>query len=145
MENLLTVGEMAKRSGVPVSTIHFYESKGLIRSVRTAANHRRFPRAVLRRVAVVKAAQRAGISLTGIRDALRALPDDRPVSARDWERMSKRWKKDLEDRIERLCELRDQLGECIGCGCLSIASCPLYNPGDILANEGPGPRLLTPP
>lgn len=142
MEQYLTVGELAARSGVAVSTIHFYESKGLIGSVRNAGNQRRFERAELRRVAIIKVAQRAGISLGEIRDALSGLPAKRPISAKDWARLSKRWKKDLEERIGRLEELRDQLSDCIGCGCLSLDSCPLRNPMDVLAEEGPGPRLL---
>jgi MerR family redox-sensitive transcriptional activator SoxR len=140
--SLLTVGEIAARSGVAVSTIHFYEAKGLIRSMRNAGNQRRFARAELRRVAIVKVAQRAGISLTEIREALSTLPTDRAVSARDWARLSKTWKGDLERRIRGLTALRDQLGDCIGCGCLSLGKCPLWNPHDELAEEGPGPRLI---
>ncbi len=138
----LTVGEVAARSGVAVSTIHFYESKGLIRSERNAGNQRRFARSELRRIAVIKVAQRAGISLTEIRDALATLPKDRPISANDWAELSGRWKADLEERIHRLTAMRDQLGDCIGCGCLSLESCPLRNPMDVLGEEGPGPRLL---
>jgi MerR family transcriptional regulator, redox-sensitive transcriptional activator SoxR len=144
MEDLLSVGEVAERSGVPVSTLHFYESKGLIQSTRSAGNQRRFPRAELRRIAIIKVAQRAGIPLSGIRDALARLPTDRAISAREWSRISKRWKADLEDRIARLTALRDQLGDCIGCGCLSLDSCPLRNPMDVLGDEGPGPRLIDP-
>jgi MerR family transcriptional regulator, redox-sensitive transcriptional activator SoxR len=142
MSDLLTVGEVATRSGVAVSTIHFYEAKGLIRSQRNKGNQRRFERAELRRIAIVRVAQRAGISLGEIRDAFERLPTKRAVSAKDWARMSNRWKGELNGRIERLVALRDQLGDCIGCGCLSIDSCPLRNPMDVLANEGPGPRLL---
>ncbi|MBV9149223.1 MAG: redox-sensitive transcriptional activator SoxR [Candidatus Eremiobacteraeota bacterium] len=142
MSDLLTVGEVATRSGVAVSTIHFYEAKGLIRSERNKGNQRRFERAELRRIAIIRVAQRAGISLGEIRDALATLPTKRTVSAKDWARMSNRWKNELNGRIERLVALRDQLGDCIGCGCLSIDSCPLRNPMDVLANEGPGPQLL---
>jgi len=142
MAELLTVGEMAARSGVAVSTLHFYESKGLIQSERSSGNQRRFSRAELRRIAIIKVAQRAGISLSEIRDALSTLPKRRPVSANDWTQMSKRWKGDLDARIRRLTALRDQLGDCIGCGCLSIDSCPLRNPMDFLGDEGPGPRLV---
>jgi MerR family transcriptional regulator, redox-sensitive transcriptional activator SoxR len=138
----LTVGELAARSGVAVSTIHFYESKGLISSVRNAGNQRRFARAELRRVAIIKVGQRAGISLNEIREALSVLPADRPISAKDWERLSKGWRSELDERIGRLTALRDELGTCIGCGCLSLQICPLYNPKDVLAKEGPGPRLL---
>jgi MerR family transcriptional regulator, redox-sensitive transcriptional activator SoxR len=138
----LSVGELAERSGVAVSTLHFYEAKGLIHSVRTAGNQRRFAREELRRVAIVKVAQRAGISLAEIRNALAALPTNRTVSARDWRRLSAKWRDDLEARINRLTALRDQLGDCIGCGCLSLQSCPMRNPGDIYGDEGPGPRLI---
>jgi MerR family redox-sensitive transcriptional activator SoxR len=142
MTDMLTVGEVAARSGVAVSTIHFYEAKGLITSVRSAGNQRRFPRSELRRIAVIRVAQRAGISLGEIRNALEGLPATRAVSAKDWARLSKRWKDDLEERIRRLTSLRDQLGDCIGCGCLSLDSCPMRNPRDVLSQEGPGPRLL---
>jgi len=142
MNELLTVGEIAERSGVAVSTIHFYEAKGLISSSRNRGNQRRFHRSELRRVAVIKVAQRAGISLAEIHDALATLPTERAVSAKDWERLSRRWKHELEGRIKRLEALRDQLGDCIGCGCLSVKTCPLWNPQDELAAEGPGPRLL---
>lgn len=144
MKDFLTVGELAARSGVAVSTIHFYEAKGLIASVRNAGNQRRFARAELRRVAVVRVAQKAGISLAEIREALATLPTERAVSQRDWERLSRRWSNDLNDRIASLTALRDQLGSCIGCGCLSVKTCPLWNPGDELGNEGPGPRLIDP-
>lgn len=140
----LTVGEVAKRSGVSVSALHFYEAKGLIRSWRTSGNQRRFPREVLRRVAVIKVAQRCGIPLASIRTALATLPDGRAPTAADWRRLSSRWRAELEERIERLIGLRDQLTGCIGCGCLSIESCPLRNPYDVLGEEGPGPRLLDP-
>ena len=142
MPDLLTVGELAERSGVAVSAIHFYESKGLLGSVRTTGNQRRFAREELRRVAIIRLAQRAGISLGEIRDALATLPSDRAISARDWRRLSARWKDDLEARIHRLEALRDQLGECIGCGCLSLQSCPMCNPRDVLGQAGPGARLL---
>jgi MerR family transcriptional regulator, redox-sensitive transcriptional activator SoxR len=140
----LTVGEVAKRSGLPVSTIHFYEAQGLIRSQRTSGNQRRFARAALRRIAIVKVAQRTGIPLAAIRQALSALPTDRPLTAADWRRLSERWQADLDARIARLTRLRDQLGSCIGCGCLSLKDCPLRNPWDELAAQGPGPRLLDP-
>jgi MerR family redox-sensitive transcriptional activator SoxR len=142
MEKTLTVGEIASRSGVPVSTIHFYEAKGLIRSTRNVGNQRRFSRAELRRVAVIKVAQRAGISLAEIRAALSTLPDGRTLTAPDWAALSRRWKSELDARIERLTALRNQLGDCIGCGCLSLRSCPLRNPNDELGSEGPGPRLI---
>ena len=142
MEELLTVGEVAARSGVAVSTIHFYEAKGLIKSTRNAGNQRRFSRAELRRIAIVRVAQRAGISLADIRDVFAGLPTNRTISAKDWARMSKRWRDELDERILRLEALRDQLGDCIGCGCLSLNTCPMRNPMDVAGEEGPGPRYL---
>jgi MerR family redox-sensitive transcriptional activator SoxR len=142
MDETLSVGEFAARSGVAVSTIHFYEAKGLIGSVRTAGNQRRFARADLRLVAIIKVAQRAGISLAEIGEALASLPGEGRVSSSEWRRLSERWRNDLDRRIARLTALRDQLGECIGCGCLSLWSCPMRNPSDVLADAGPGPRLI---
>jgi MerR family redox-sensitive transcriptional activator SoxR len=138
----LSVGDVARRSGIAVSTVHFYEAQGLIRSWRSAGNQRRYPRGVLRRVAVIKVAQRTGIPLADIRAALEALPDDRMPSADDWRRLSAGWRADLDERILRLTQLRDQLTDCIGCGCLSLTACPLRNPNDTLGGAGPGPRLL---
>lgn len=140
----LSVGEMAARSGVPVSTIHFYEAKGLIESRRNQGNQRRYPRNALRRVAIIKVAQRTGIPLAAIRDALAELPEERTPTAADWHKLSMKWRAELDDRIGRLIRLRDQMDGCIGCGCLSLKSCPLRNPHDRLAEQGPGPRLLDP-
>ena len=140
----LTVGEVAARSGVAVSTLHFYEAEGLISSWRNRGNQRRYPREVLRRVALIKVAQRTGIPLREIREALATLPDGRTPAVEDWQGLSKRWRADLDDRIARLIRLRDQLDGCIGCGCLSLGICPLRNPWDKLSAEGPGPRLLDP-
>ena len=131
----LSVGEVAKRSGVAVSTLHFYEAKGLIRSLRTEGNQRRYPRGVT-------VAQRTGMPLSEIREALAALPSDRAPSADDWRTLSTNWRDELDARIRRLTQLRDQLGDCIGCGCLSMTACPLRNPDDSLGAEGAGPRLL---
>ncbi|GMB80388.1 redox-sensitive transcriptional activator SoxR [Shinella zoogloeoides] len=144
MPRELSVGEVAERSGVAVSTLHFYETKGLIRSQRNRGNQRRYPRSILRRVAVIKVAQRTGIPLAEIADALSVLPHDRPLTAQDWRKLSQTWRTFLDDRIERLTKLRNQLDGCIGCGCLSMQECPLRNPLDTLAAEGPGPRLLEP-
>lgn len=138
----LSVGEVARRSGVAVSTLHFYETEGLIRSRRNAGNQRRYPRAILRRVAVIKVAQKAGVPLREIAETLAALPEGRPITASDWASFSSRWKADLEGRIRRLEALRDQLGDCIGCGCLSLEACPLRNPDDRLGREGPGARRI---
>ncbi|MCE8033218.1 MAG: redox-sensitive transcriptional activator SoxR [Halomonas sp.] len=140
----LSVGEVAKRSGLAVSAIHFYEAKGLIKSRRNAGNQRRFTRDVLRRVAIIKVAQRTGITLAEIRAAFDTLPDSRAPTATDWQRLSASWRHALDDRIARLTQLRDQLDHCIGCGCLSMQECPLRNPEDELAEEGSGPRLLDP-
>jgi MerR family transcriptional regulator, redox-sensitive transcriptional activator SoxR len=141
----LTVGEMARRAGVAVSTLHYYEAQGLIRSWRTPAGHRRFDRSELRRVAVVRVAQSLGLSLSEIREALGTLPRERAVTARDWQGVSASWRAGLDARIARLEALRDQLGHCIGCGCLSVESCPLYNPDDALGSGGSGPRRILGP
>jgi MerR family transcriptional regulator, redox-sensitive transcriptional activator SoxR len=138
---LLTVGEVAARSGVAVSTLHFYETKGLISSQRNQGNQRRYAREVLRRVAIIKVAQRVGIPLAEIRDALKALPRGRAPTAADWSRLSARWREDLDQRITQLTQLRDQLTGCIGCGCLSVDTCPLRNPWDVLSEQGPGPHF----
>ena len=140
----LSVGDVARRSGLAVSALHFYETEGLIRSHRTAGNQRRYAREVLRRVAIIKVAQRAGIPLKTIREAFKALPQERTPTVADWTRLSSAWKQELERRIDRLTRLRDHLNGCIGCGCLSVRDCPLHNPLDRLAEEGPGPRLLDP-
>lgn len=140
----LTVGEVAQRSGVAVSALHFYESKGLITSWRNQANQRRYPREALRRVSIIKVAQRIGIPLASIKAALTSLPKGRTPNDQDWRKLAARWQDELDDRIEKLTRLRDQLTGCIGCGCLSMNSCPLRNPGDELSAEGPGPRLLDP-
>ena len=138
----LTVGQVAERSGVSISALHFYEAEGLIHSRRTAGNQRRYPREALRRVAFIRASQGVGISLRRIRDTLDRLPDGRTPSRRDWERLSAAWRDDLDDRILRLQHLRDRLTGCIGCGCLSLGLCKLINPADVLGEQGPGPRNL---
>jgi redox-sensitive transcriptional activator SoxR len=140
----LSVGELAARSGVAVSAIHFYETKGLLTSWRNAANQRRYPREALRRVSIVKVAQRLGIPLASIKTALDALPKGRTPTDKDWRRLSARWQAELDDRIVKLTRLRDQLTGCIGCGCLSMKQCPLRNPADELAAQGPGPQLIEP-
>ncbi len=144
MSKELTVGEVAARSGVSVATLHFYEAKRLIKSWRNSGNQRRYAREVLRRVAVIKVAQRTGMSLASIRKALNSLPKERTPTADDWKKLSATWRNDLSDRITRLTNLRDQLDDCIGCGCLSLGVCPLRNPWDKLSEQGPGPRLLDP-
>jgi MerR family redox-sensitive transcriptional activator SoxR len=140
----LSVGEVAARSGVRVSTVHFYEAKGLIHAARNRGNQRRFAREVLRRIAVIKVAQRAGMPLAKIQQAFSKLPPHRAPSHEDWERLSAGWRDELDRRITRLTRLRDQMTLCIGCGCLSTVHCPMRNPDDMLGAEGPGPRLMDP-
>ncbi|GFM17519.1 MULTISPECIES: redox-sensitive transcriptional activator SoxR [Mycobacteriaceae] len=134
----LTPGEMALRSGVAVSALHFYEREGLITSRRTSGNQRRYSRDMLRRVAFIRMSQRLGIPLARIREAMAALPADRTPTSKDWARLSAAWRADLDERIVHLQRLRDNLAGCIGCGCLSLKVCALANPGDALAEEGPG-------
>lgn len=138
----LTVGQVAERSGVAVSALHFYESKGLIKSRRTAGNQRRYARDTLRRVAFVRMSQRLGIPLKTIKDALAELPEERTPNRDDWARLSTAWQDELDERIEQLQRLRDDLSDCIGCGCLSLDRCALANPFDRLGEEGPGARRL---
>jgi MerR family redox-sensitive transcriptional activator SoxR len=138
----LTVGQLAARSGVAVSTLHFYEAKGLIQSRRTTGNQRRYTRETLRRVAFVKAAQRVGMPLRSIAEALASLPDQRVPTRADWARLSSSWRGELDERIAKLQRLRDNLDDCIGCGCLSIERCALANPGDVMGAMGPGAHRL---
>ncbi|WP_018537130.1 redox-sensitive transcriptional activator SoxR [Streptomyces sp. MspMP-M5] len=138
----LSVGQLSARSGAAVSALHFYESKGLISSTRTAGNQRRYTRETLRRVAFIRAAQRVGIPLAVIRDALAELPDERTPNREDWARLSEVWRTELDERIGQLVELRDRLTDCIGCGCLSLQTCALSNPYDNLGEQGPGARRL---
>lgn len=138
----LTVGQLAARSGVAVSALHFYERKGLIAARRTSGNQRRYRRDTLRRVALIRVAQRVGIPLVDIRAALAELPDGRTPTRHDWDRLSRRWQAELDGRIRRLQQLRDDFTDCIGCGCLSIDRCALANPRDELAQHGAGPRRL---
>jgi MerR family transcriptional regulator, redox-sensitive transcriptional activator SoxR len=139
----ITVGQLAARSGATVSALHFYEARGLITARRTAGNQRRYPRAVLRRVAFIRASQRVGIPLARIKAALDTLPERRTPTARDWARLSAAWCRDLDERISALQDLRDRLTGCIGCGCLSLTDCQLANPEDTLGASGPGPRRLS--
>jgi MerR family redox-sensitive transcriptional activator SoxR len=138
----LTVGELSRRSGVPASALRFYEDEGLIRSRRTAGNQRRYARDTLRRVTFIRMSQRVGRPLAAIREVLALLPDDRTPTRADWARISRCWQEDLGARIRQLEQLRDQLGDCIGCGCMSLTQCRLANPGDHLGAAGPGPRRL---
>ncbi|WP_285733691.1 redox-sensitive transcriptional activator SoxR [Nocardiopsis sp. ATB16-24] len=141
----LTVGQVAERSGVTVSALHFYERQGLIQARRTPGNQRRYRRDTLRRVAFIRISQRVGIPLAKIRQALDSLPQSRTPTRQDWARLSEQWREELNTRIDQLVRLRDDLTDCIGCGCLSLSTCTLSNPDDELATSGPGPRHLMVP
>ncbi|MGV7185143.1 redox-sensitive transcriptional activator SoxR [Xanthomonas axonopodis] len=141
MQRELSVGEVAKRSGVAVSALHFYERKGLISSLRTAGNQRRYARDVLRRIAVIRVAQRLGVPLQQVLDAFSVLPDQRTPTRAEWARMSARWRGQLDARINELQALRDQLTG-IGCGCLSLRRCRLSNPDDAMGHSGDGALRL---
>lgn len=141
---VLTPGEVARRSGVAVSALHFYESKGLIFSTRNSGNQRRYSRDVLRRVAIIKIAQRIGIPLASVSDSLENMPADKRMSAQEWGNLTQHWRDELDKRIETLTRLRNDLDGCIGCGCLSMRDCPLRNPGDLLGQQGSGAVLLDP-
>ena len=142
MASELTIGEVAARSGVAASALRFYERRGLIAAARTDGNQRRYERSVLRRIAFIQAGRAAGIPLTEIGTALAGLPTHRTPSRRDWERLSKRWRDDLDARIETLQALRSRLTTCIGCGCLSIDKCDLLNPDDEASARGAGAHYL---
>jgi MerR family transcriptional regulator, redox-sensitive transcriptional activator SoxR len=136
----LSIGQVADRAGVSVSTLHFYESRDLISSERSAGNQRRYGRDVLRRIAFVRAAQRVGFPLARIADALGRLPARRTPTSEDWARLALEWRSELDERIGQLQQLRNELDRCIGCGCLSLTHCRLSNPDDKLAADGAGPR-----
>src|SRR5579859_1777841 len=140
MSELLTIGEIARRSGVAASALRFYEQRGLITSERAGSGHRRYPRPVLRRIAFIVFAQRVGLTLEEIGDELAKLPPHRAPTRRDWSRLSATWRSRIDERIEELERLRRGLTECIGCGCLSLDRCQLSNPGDVAGRLGPGPR-----
>ena len=138
----LPIGEVARRSGVAASALRFYDEMGLLSAQRSAGGARVYPRWVLRRVAVIQAAKALGIPLARIKDALDALPADRAPTKAEWERLSRRWRADLDRRIGELQRMRDGLTSCIGCGCLSLQSCRMFNPDDALGADGPGARRL---
>ena len=140
MPELLTIGEVSRRSGVAASALRFYEDRGLIASERAGSGHRRYPRPVLRRIAFIVFAQRVGLTLEEIGAELAKLPPDRAPTRRDWARLTKTWSGRIDDRIAELQRLQRGLTECIGCGCLSLDRCRLANPGDRAAGLGPGPR-----
>jgi MerR family transcriptional regulator, redox-sensitive transcriptional activator SoxR len=140
MDDLLTISEVAKRSGVAASALRFYEDRDLITSERAGSGHRRYPRSVLRRIAFIVFAQRVGLSLAEIADELSKLPPDRAPTRSDWSRLSSGWTTRIDERIAELQRLRAGLTECIGCGCLSLDRCQLSNPGDRAGRSGPGPR-----
>ena len=138
----LTVGMVAKRTGVAVSALHFYEKKELISSIRNAGNQRRYHRDVIRRVSIIKAAQKLGISLTELALLFKALPNKRTPNKDDWSKISTRWRDLLDIRIRQMTQLRDKVDYCIGCGCLSLKKCQIYNEEDVLGDEGEGAHLL---
>ncbi|CAN7526953.1 redox-sensitive transcriptional activator SoxR [Terrabacter sp. LjRoot27] len=140
----LTIGQVAERTGAATSALRYWEDLGLITSVRTTGNQRRYERATIRRVSFIRAAQRVGLSLEEIGAALSTLPDARTPTATDWARLSRAWRGRLDEQIRRIEKLRDQLDSCIGCGCLSLRTCALNNPSDVLAEHGPGAVLLEP-
>jgi MerR family transcriptional regulator, redox-sensitive transcriptional activator SoxR len=140
MAGLLTISEVARRSGVAASALRFYENKGLIKSERAGSGHRRYPRAVLRRIAFIVFAQRIGMTLDEVAAELRKLPEHRVPEGSDWAKLSRTWTTRIDERIALLNRLRESLTGCIGCGCLSLDRCQLANPGDRVARNGPGPR-----
>jgi MerR family redox-sensitive transcriptional activator SoxR len=142
VDELLTIGQVSNRTGVATSALRFYEDIGLITSERTQGNQRRYERAVIRTVSVIKAAQEVGLTLSEVSDALANLPNGRTPTKADWSRLARGWKSDLDARIKELTALRDELGDCIGCGCLSLQSCALFNPNDRAGAAGTGARFI---
>lgn len=140
--DLLTIGEVTRRSGFPQSALRYYEREGLVRTTRTSGGQRRYQRSVLRRLAFIRAARTIGIGLDEVRAALDRLPDGRTPNRADWTRLSRKWRGRLDEQIDALVALRDGLDSCIGCGCLSLQRCSLSNPGDRLAASGAGARML---
>ena len=138
----LSIGDAAKRSGVATSTLRFYESRGLIQSIRVSGNHRRYHRAMLRRVSIIRVAKTLGLTLKEISTAFENLPNQRTPTRADWVKLSKTWGRQLDQRISALQDLRDKLSGCIGCGCLSMQRCALYNAGDEASSLGSGPQYL---
>ena len=141
-KEFLSVGEISKRSGIAVSALHFYESKGLLRASRNSGNQRRFHRRELRILGYIKVAQKIGLSLEEIREAFKGIENKENLTLSDWKKLGKSWEKVLTQRIELIQRMKSQLALCIGCGCLSLQDCPLRNPEDEISKEGPGPRFL---
>ena len=141
MDGVLTINQVSRRSGVAASALRYYEERGLIRSERAGSGHRRFPRAVLRRIAFIVFAQRLGMSLEEVKAELDTLPTDHIPTGEDWSRLSGGWTRRIDERIAELERLKSGLAGCIGCGCLSLSSCSLVNPADRAARLGPGPRV----
>ena len=142
---LLSVGEVSRRTGVAVSALHFYEAQGLIFSTRTSGNQRRYPRHMIRRISLIQVAKRLGIPLTSVHDVFATLPPDRRPTKREWERIAQAWSADLTERRVELERLQDELTGCIGCVCISMTACQLLNPNDELGAQGAGARRLEPP
>lgn len=142
MDDQLTISEVSRRTGVAASALRFYEDLGLISSERTDGNQRRFERSTIRTVSVIKAAQEVGLTLHEISEALSSLPGGRTATKADWARLARGWRANLDERIRELIALRDELGDCIGCGCLSLRSCAIFNPDDRMATAGPGARYI---
>lgn len=138
----LTIGDVSARSGVTASALRFYERRGLIRSTRSAGNQRLYHREMLRRISIIRVAQTLGLTLKEISEAMDELPDQRTPTKRDWEQLSKKWQRQLDERIAQMQRMRDKLSRCIGCGCLSLRSCALHNREDHIASDGSGPRFL---
>ena len=141
-KNYINIGQAAKRCGVTASALRFYESRGLIQSQRGSGNQRRYHRAMIRRISLIKVAQSLGLSLKEISNALDTLPDKESPTRKDWQRLSRSWRDQLEQRIQGLEMLKDKLDGCIGCGCLSLKRCALYNKDDVAGDQGSGPRYL---
>ncbi|MFF9571252.1 redox-sensitive transcriptional activator SoxR [Streptomyces sp. NPDC014685] len=140
--DLMTIGEVARRAGIATSAVRFYEDQGLISSIRTSGNQRRYPRHMLRRIGIIVASRRFGIPLAEVAELFASLPEERMPGKSDWRRISRRWHDRLEARRRELEQLEEELIGCIGCGCLSLNTCRVLNPDDNLSAEGPGPRRL---
>ena len=141
-QHRMSIGRLAARTGLAVSAIRFYESIGLLSSIRNAGGQRRFKRSDIRRLSFVMISQQLGFSLDQIRQHMESLPDQRTPTQRDWQQLGRRFRQDIDAQIDSLTDLRDKLSGCIGCGCLSLQRCQLYNPDDRAANNGVGPRYL---